>query len=124
MKTFILRNRIMINIYKQLIKKIVTLFNGFGGNRPIAALIRLVADLPPNKDSIPKNLKLDTLEGNCPVCGESFADQKYVLCKDCLTPHHKHCFEWNGKCAQYACGSTKIHIIAATEILELNYSES
>ena len=110
----------MKELYERIIKRFTTLFSGFGSNRPVAAIIRLIADLPENKDSIPKNLKLDTLEGNCPVCGESFADQEYVLCKDCLTPHHKHCFQWNGQCAQYACGSKNTYIITvATKLTSL-----
>lgn len=36
----------------------------------------------------------------CPVCGEAFTDKDdIVVCPDCGAPHHRACFETNGRCA-------------------------
>jgi len=101
--------------------QITALFAGFGTNKPIGSFIRLVADLPDGRDAIPEQLSFHPTTGCCPVCGENLDESRenenneQVICRDCLTPHHKACFEWNGKCAQYACGS-KEHYKA--EVLE------
>ena len=35
----------------------------------------------------------------CPVCGEVFKeDDEVVVCPECATPHHRNCFNENGKC--------------------------
>ena len=113
----------MKEIWEQFTEVMVRLFKGFGSNRPVAAMIRLMADLPDSRDLIPDKLCLNTIDGCCPVCGESFVEEEpftdqgegtdYVICKDCFTPHHRQCFEWNGKCAQYACGSKETHKLTA-----------
>ena len=41
----------------------------------------------------------------CQFCGCEL-DDNIVVCRDCATPHHKDCFECNGICTTYACGST------------------
>jgi len=101
----------MKNLWQTVGEIFQKLFKGFGSNRPVGAIIRFLADLPDSRDLIPDKLYLNTVDGSCPVCGESFGekDSDYVVCKDCFTPHHKQCFEWNGKCAQYACGSKQMH---------------
>jgi hypothetical protein len=44
--------------------------------------------------------------GKCLVCGEPIQPGNLVGCTKCDTPHHRDCFEYNGHCAVYACGST------------------
>ena len=41
----------------------------------------------------------------CQFCGCEL-DDEVVLCQSCSTPHHKDCFECNGICTTYACGSS------------------
>lgn len=125
----------MKDLWKILKESVQGFFRGFGSNRPVAAIIRLLADLPDSRDSIPERLSLNTEDGCCPVCGESFAERHsgpdhrepeddYVLCKDCFTPHHRQCFDWNGKCAQYACGGRQVHRLSSLRShFPVNYSE-
>jgi hypothetical protein len=40
----------------------------------------------------------------CLVCGGAI-DLAPVVCKRCETPHHRDCWDYNGACALYACGS-------------------
>lgn len=42
----------------------------------------------------------------CLVCGQTIA-AAIVACTRCDTPHHCDCWEYNGGCALYACGSQK-----------------
>ncbi len=36
----------------------------------------------------------------CPVCGGVFSEEdEVVVCPECATPHHRNCFNENGKCA-------------------------
>lgn len=39
----------------------------------------------------------------CQVCGVPIAD-KMIFCKKCKTPHHRDCWDYNGRCSTYACG--------------------
>jgi len=41
-------------------------------------------------------------EAVCRVCGTTVGDVP-VVCPECLTPHHRDCWEYNGGCATYAC---------------------
>ena len=41
----------------------------------------------------------------CLVCGDPIQPGNLVGCGSCDTPHHRDCFEYNGHCAVYACGS-------------------
>ncbi len=41
----------------------------------------------------------------CQVCGEVIVGTM-VVCRRCQTPHHRDCWEYNGKCAIYGCGET------------------
>lgn len=40
---------------------------------------------------------------DCPICGEPIESQ-LVTCVSCKTPHHRDCWEYNGRCATFACG--------------------
>ena len=40
---------------------------------------------------------------DCPICGESI-ERQLVTCVSCKTPHHQDCWEYNGRCATFACG--------------------
>lgn len=42
----------------------------------------------------------------CRVCGEKILLDR-IECRRCETPHHKDCWDYNGRCATYACGETK-----------------
>jgi len=44
----------------------------------------------------------------CPVCGAAIA-RDLVTCQRCLTPHCRECWEYNGKCATYACGEKSFY---------------
>lgn len=81
-----------------------------------AGLLRRLADLPGPEAELaaalapvagsPRALELTVEAGLCPVCGEALAKDT-VLCRDCLTPHHRGCFSWNGRCGTYACGGRR-----------------
>lgn len=43
-------------------------------------------------------------EARCQVCGVSLSEGKVVTCRRCATPHHKDCWEFNGRCSTFACG--------------------
>ena len=38
----------------------------------------------------------------CPICSDDVM-QEMVVCKRCKTPHCAECWEYNGKCATFAC---------------------
>ena len=42
----------------------------------------------------------------CVICGTAI-EQKAVSCVNCDTVHHADCWEYNGACATFACGSTE-----------------
>lgn len=42
----------------------------------------------------------------CKVCGERVILDR-IDCRRCETPHHRDCWEYNGRCAVYACGETR-----------------
>lgn len=42
-------------------------------------------------------------DAKCPICGDQIVDD-LVFCSRCKTPHHRECWNYNGKCATYACG--------------------
>jgi hypothetical protein len=44
-------------------------------------------------------------DAKCPICGDQIVDD-LVFCSKCKTPHHRECWNYNGKCATYACGET------------------
>lgn len=42
----------------------------------------------------------------CQVCGEGVLSEM-VICRRCLTPHHKECWHYYGSCTTYGCGETR-----------------
>lgn len=46
-------------------------------------------------------------ESVCRVCGASLAEGGLVKCARCATPHHRDCWEFNGRCSTFACGETR-----------------
>jgi len=51
-------------------------------------------------------MKIDA-EAMCRVCGASLAEGALVKCAKCSTPHHRDCWEFNGRCSTFACGETR-----------------
>lgn len=45
-------------------------------------------------------------EVRCPICSDEVM-QDMVLCRRCKTPHCSECWEYNGKCATFACMETR-----------------
>lgn len=43
--------------------------------------------------------------GSCRICGYGLGDFPQVICRECSTPHHRDCWQYNGHCATYSCGS-------------------
>ncbi len=43
----------------------------------------------------------------CQICGSKIEADVRVLCRRCGTPHHKDCWEFNGRCSTYACGEKR-----------------
>ncbi len=43
----------------------------------------------------------------CQVCGSAIPGDARVYCRRCKTPHHKECWQFNGRCSTYACGEPK-----------------
>ena len=41
----------------------------------------------------------------CPICSGEIAED-LVLCSSCKSPHCRDCWEYNGKCATFACSET------------------
>ncbi len=67
-------------------------------DRWLLVAFQLLDALPvPPKSEIPP-------EAKCQVCGVSLAEGKVVACRRCATPHHKDCWEFNGRCSTFACG--------------------
>lgn len=45
---------------------------------------------------------MENISGHCPVCRSTISTGR-TLCPSCETPHHKECWEYNGKCAIFGC---------------------
>jgi hypothetical protein len=43
----------------------------------------------------------------CQICGSKIEADVRVVCRRCSTPHHKDCWEFNGRCSTYACGEKR-----------------
>jgi len=43
----------------------------------------------------------------CPVCGSPLSRGAVVRCAKCRSAHHVDCWQFNGLCATFACGSQK-----------------
>lgn len=46
-------------------------------------------------------------EGSCLICGCPLKGAPVVRCTKCATPHHRDCWEFNGRCSTFACGGTR-----------------
>jgi hypothetical protein len=46
-------------------------------------------------------------EASCQVCGTALAAGAVVRCAKCRTPHHRDCWEFNGRCSTFACGESR-----------------
>ncbi len=46
-------------------------------------------------------------DATCEVCGTALVAGRLVRCVKCRTPHHKDCWDFNRKCAVFACGEVK-----------------
>ena len=51
----------------------------------------------------PARQRIDA-ESMCRICGTGLAQGKVVRCAKCATPHHADCWDFNGRCAIFACG--------------------
>lgn len=65
---------------------------------------------PPVPEEVPGLFLVDMLYeagrgARCGVCGEE-ASQRRVACAKCATPHHAECWEYQGGCSVFGCGST------------------
>jgi hypothetical protein len=49
------------------------------------------------------------LVARCQVCGERVTLDR-IDCRRCETPHHRDCWEYNGRCAMYGCGESRYRI--------------
>lgn len=43
----------------------------------------------------------------CRVCHGSLVQGKVVRCAKCTTPHHRDCWDFNGRCSTFGCGETR-----------------
>lgn len=44
----------------------------------------------------------------CPVCGEEITG-RHVACSLCATPHHRDCWDYNGRCSTYGCETERFN---------------
>lgn len=51
----------------------------------------------------------------CPVCSQETGRGNTVHCAACNAPHHRDCFEYNGRCAIFGCGQGR-YLAGATSI--------
>ena len=43
----------------------------------------------------------------CLICAQAINDPTQMSCTTCDTPHHKDCWEYNGRCALFGCGGAR-----------------
>ena len=53
----------------------------------------------------------------CPICSDEVM-QDMVVCKRCKTPHCAECWEYNGKCATFACMEERCIRVKEQEVQE------
>ncbi|HLF94547.1 MAG TPA: RING finger protein [Planctomycetota bacterium] len=46
-------------------------------------------------------------ESACQICGGTLVEGALVRCAKCSTPHHRDCWEFNGRCSTFACGERR-----------------
>lgn len=46
-------------------------------------------------------------EARCEVCGSGLGEGPVVRCVKCRTPLHRDCWDYNGRCATFACGGLR-----------------
>ncbi len=46
-------------------------------------------------------------ESSCQICGGTLVEGALVRCAKCSTPHHRDCWEFNGRCSTFACGESR-----------------
>jgi hypothetical protein len=106
---------------RSVLKSAVIFGNFFWRLSPAGFMLR-VRTVPPNRkeldDALPGSdgkgrvmlgvvrMKIDA-EAMCRVCGASLAEGGVVSCVKCSTPHHKDCWEFNGRCSTFAFGETR-----------------
>ena len=78
------------------------------GPNSLVNTLRQLADLPSPLKSF-QHMNYEATAGICPVCAQKVSRRNLVICKECLTPHHRECFRWNHKCGLYACGSKRFN---------------
>jgi len=57
-------------------------------------------------DQPESSFSLDAANAVCQICGEKITED-IVSCRSCLTPHHRECWVYYGKCSTYGCGETR-----------------
>lgn len=51
----------------------------------------------------------------CLICAQAIHDERQMACTTCETPHHKDCWEYNGRCALFGCGGTRAREVTAAK---------
>jgi hypothetical protein len=72
----------------------------------LMSYIRLAQDLAQLSDPEFIHIPVQQLvsEKHCAYCKEPLSETEPTqYCQSCGTPHHKECFELNGKCTVYGC---------------------
>ncbi|HEU4339839.1 MAG TPA: RING finger protein [Planctomycetota bacterium] len=72
----------------------------------IAFQILDILDLRSPSDFVVSHVQ-EKLDGatRCPVCGTPLSKGAIVRCSKCRAAHHADCWDFNGLCATFACGS-------------------
>ncbi len=56
------------------------------------------------KESVPRYHSVANT--TCGVCGQPIPNEQLVLCAKCQTPHHRDCWDFNGRCSTFGCGTS------------------
>lgn len=80
-------------------------------NRWLVAAFQLLDALPgaDGRDRVQLGVARTTIdaEATCQICGAPLAAGALVRCAKCATPHHRDCWEFNGRCSTFACGESR-----------------